>query len=118
MTQPQIRIPMGIPLIGQGLAPEQARQKHQEDAFLVDLWPTNPLPRGPNTPEFWPGKTMMHEYVLKAMEILGSQLAAKTRTDDELVELCKRAWKIAYIMHKTMPLGKRPSNEPAPDATP
>ena len=102
---PRISIPTSIPLIGTGPSPEQRAQEHMEISACGQLWPLAAFPMGPQTPKFWMWKTMLHEYGLKAMELLGDQLAAKSRTPEEILALCKRAWLIAQGMMQTCPVG-------------
>lgn len=128
MTQPNMRIPVGIPLIGQGPAPEEMRQAQSNAELTVLLKPIHayPVAKGPDgVPHFWPGITLFDQFAQEAMKLLGTQLGAKSRTDEELVELCRHAWKIALIMLQTRPViqmdgqreGNGPSTEPPNSAT-
>ncbi len=62
---------------------------------------------------------MVLAFAGKAFEAMGDQFAAKSRTDDEIVYLCKKAWKIGIYMMRTSPFGAEESANAAavePDA--
>ena len=46
---------------------------------------------------------MLHRFACHAMDLLGNQFAAKSRTDNELIALCQHVWKIAILMMQTSP---------------
>lgn len=101
----EIKIPMGIPLIGQGPTPEQVAQAHQETMAVFKTWPVHAYPTGQQAGPFWGGETMLHRFATHAMDMLKDQFAAKSRTDEELVQLGRKCWKIAIIMMQTAPFG-------------
>ena len=104
MPTPQpVSISTSIPLIGQGPTPEEIALAQREAYETFKMWPTSPRPVGPAAGPWWAGETMLHRFAGTALEVLGPQFAARSRTDEELVELCKRAWKIAVFMMQTSP---------------
>lgn len=118
---PPLRVPVGIPIIGQGPAPEQVAQMVEEANLVFKTWPVHAYPTGPNAGSWWGGKTMLHTFAEKAMEVLGPQFSAKSRTDQELVTLCQKAWKIAILMQRTAPFStqeEKKQDAPIPTAEP
>ena len=115
----EIKIPMGIPLIGQGPTPEQVAQAHNETMAVFKTWPCRPYPTGQQAGPWWGGETMLHKFATHAMDMMKDQFGAKSRTDEELIALCQKTWKIAIMMMRTAPFGvfrEDKDNEQAPTA--
>ena len=126
MVEKVIRVPTNIPLIGQGPTPEQIRTAQDEMLAVFKTWPVAAYPQGPNVPPYWGGETVLHKFTYIAMESMKEQFGAKSRTPEELIKLCQRAWQIAIFMMKTSPLypqvgpnaPEKPATDPGADPSP
>lgn len=92
MAERTIRVPASIPIIGQGPSPEramaiQARLQAQSELVLC--------------------------FAQRAFEAMRDQFAAKSRSDEEMIQLCKKAWKIGIFMMRTSPFGSQGASDEA-----